>query len=115
NIKGEIVLANPQACEMFLCDKETIVGKKVEQLIPMPSREKHIKLREEYQKNPHKRQMGQNLNLKAVKKDGSQFDVEISLNSFIADDETYVVAMITDITERVVQQNKIRELNESLE
>ena len=112
---GKIVLANPQACEMFQCDKETIIGNKVEQLIPMPSREKHVKLREDYQKNPHKRQMGKNLNLKAVKKDGSTFDVEISLNHFKSDGNTYVAAVLTDITERVIQQNQIKELNESLE
>ena len=115
DVNGKIVMANPQACEMFLCDKDTIIGVQVEQLIPMPSREKHVKLREGYVQDPHKRQMGKNLNLQAVKKDGTHFDVEISLNHFMSNGSAYVVAMLTDITDRVAQQKQIRELNESLE
>lgn len=115
NSDGVIVVANPQACQMFRYEKEDIVGSKVEQLIPMPSRKKHVQLREEYQKNPHKRQMGKNLNLKAERKDGTKFDVEISLNHFKSNEETFVAAVLTDITERVIQQNQIKELNESLE
>ena len=91
NSQGEIIMANPRAGELFACDKDELLNEKVESLIPMASRKKHVKLRENYQKDPHKRQMGQNLNLQAVRKDGSMFDVEISLNYFHSQNETYVV------------------------
>ncbi|MBD3637341.1 MAG: PAS domain-containing sensor histidine kinase [Crocinitomicaceae bacterium] len=115
NSEGNIVMANPSACEMFLCEQDHIIGVKVEELVPMPSRKKHVKLREEYQKDPHARQMGQNINLQAVRRDGSHFDVEISLNHFRSEGELFILAMLTDITERIEQEKHIRHLNATLE
>lgn len=112
---GEIVLANPQAAELLGGTITEVIGYKVESFVPMASRGSHKKLRESYHKDPHKRRMGQNLNLQAIRLDGSHFDVEISLNHFTSNGQMFVVAMLTDITERVSQQKKIQELNENLE
>lgn len=115
NKNGEIVLANPRANELFGYASNELLGLKVEQLVPKEVRERHTDHRANYQKKPHKRQMGGNMNLSGLRKDGSFFDVEISLNHFENNDQQYVVAVITDVSERVVQQKEIQELNLNLE
>jgi len=115
NGQGEIILANPRTHTLFGYEEGEMVGLKVEQLIPSSKRKAHVSQRTSYQENPHKRQMGSNMNLSGQRKDGSLFDVEISLNHFEEKDKKYVVAVITDITDRVKQQTQIRELNQNLE
>jgi PAS domain S-box-containing protein len=115
NKKGDIIMANPRCCDMFECDNDTMVGMKVEELIPMNLRENHVKHRDSYYQSPKKRQMGMNMNLEAQKKDGTTFHVEISLNHFKSNEETYVVAVLTDVSARVEQERQIRELNTDLE
>ena len=115
NRQGEIVMANPRSYNMFGYEKEEFLKLKVEDLIPVDLRKRHVDYREGYTERPHKRQMGRNMNLQALKKNGDKFDVEISLNHFKAEAETYVVAVITDVTERVLQQKEIKELNANLE
>ena len=115
NKDGKIVLANPRSTELFGYTNAEFSDLKVEDLIPTSVRSHHVKLREGFQENPHKRIMGNNLNLQAVRKDGSQFFVEISLNHFESNTEKYVVAVITDVSERIKHENEIRELNLNLE
>lgn len=115
NSEGAIVLCNPRSEEMFGYDSGKLKGLKVESLIPMAARGNHVGHREDYQKNPRKRRMGQNMNLQAIRQDGQAFEVEISLNHFKSEDGIYVVAIITDVTIRAAQQKQIQELNANLE
>jgi signal transduction histidine kinase len=59
--------------------------------------------------------MGKDIDLTALKKDGSQFPVEISLSYFKREDELFVIAFIIDITERKSVSEKIKKLNSELE
>ena len=106
NKEGVILLANPRAKELFGYAPDELEGSKIESLIPMGSREKHVGLRNSYHQNPHKRSMGAGMNLQAARKDGSLFYVEVSLNHFTLNNEVYVAALITDISVRVEQENK---------
>lgn len=115
NREGVILLANPRAKELFGYNLDELEGSKIETLIPMGSREKHVGLRSDYHQNPHKRSMGAGMNLQASRKDGSLFYVEISLNHFKMNEEVFVAALITDISIRVEQEKQIRELNADLE
>lgn len=112
---GTILLANPRTCELFGYDNGDIIGKTVEDLIPETIRKRHVKHRNDFHQSPKKRSMGGNMNLKAVRKDGSEFYVEISLNYILINEETYVSALITDISERVMHELEIKELNSDLE
>ena len=112
---GDITLVNPRCCELFGYTESELVGEKVEILIPQAARKNHVSQRESYSAQPKKRQMGRNMNLEGQKKDGSSFHVEISLNYHKKGDETFAIAVITDVTERVLQEEKIRELNANLE
>lgn len=112
---GSILLANPRANELFGYEGEELEGKKVEDLVPMASRANHSQSRSDFHHSPRKRSMGAGMNLKALRKDGSEFYVEISLNHFNLDGEVFVAALITDVTKRVEQEVLIRELNADLE
>ena len=100
NKEGTILMANPRVCEMFGYLKSELIGKEIDMLVPDQLRYKHIEHREGYHHHPKKRSMGGGVDLQGQKKDGSTFPVEISLNYFENDDDTLVMALLTDITER---------------
>jgi PAS domain S-box-containing protein len=112
---GTILLSNPRTCELFGYEIGTIIGTKVEDLIPANLRQNHTKIRTDFHQSPKKRSMGAGINLKALRKDGSTFYVEISLNHVKVEGVTYVSALITDISERVAHEKEIQELNSDLE
>lgn len=112
---GKIVRCNPRVNELFGYQPGELLNEPIEVLIPSAVRQKHVGLRDEYQKAPRKRSMGAGMNLQAQRKDGSLFFVEISLNHIQVENEVFVTALITDITLRVQQENQIKELNADLE
>jgi PAS domain S-box-containing protein len=98
--KGEIILANQQAEQLFGYTREELLGRKHETLVPAAVREQHVALRTEYLKNPTARPMGTGLELYGVRKDGRQFPVEISLSPIRAGDSVVISSIIRDVTDR---------------
>lgn len=128
--KGIIEMANHFLLTQFgYKDNADLVGKKIEVLIPPRYEHAHHKHREQYNKKPEPRSMGIGRNLFAIKKDGSEFPVEVSLSNFESDNGMYVIAFVIDITlqkqiegslltqkEQLEANNKkIEELNDALE
>ena len=105
--KGEIIRMNPSAEKLFGYDKDEILGKKVEILIPQRYTENHTAQRGGYNHKP--RRMGGNLDLLAIKKDGVEFPVEISLSPFKTNEGNFVIAFISDITARKDNEKQQRE------
>jgi len=85
---------------MFGYSPEELEGQKIEILIPSKAKKIHIKHREAFYKDPKNRTMGHNRDLLAGRKDTSTFPVEVSLSTYIQNDERYVIAFIIDITRR---------------
>jgi PAS domain S-box-containing protein len=112
---GRIVKANPSSERLFGYGKGELEGRIIEDLVPKRYKETHARDRDNYNKNPHARSMGKNLDLFGRRKDDSEFPVEISLSYYRQDDETYVIAFIIDITERKIHEEKIVRLNYELE
>ncbi len=127
---GEILLANNFLLAQFGYEKQQeLVGKKIEQLIPSRYHQHHTRYRDQYNKHPQPRPMGVGKDLFAVKKDGTEFPVEISLSNYVMDGESYTIAFISDITRRKEYENavilqkeqlaetfkKIEEMNDELE
>ena len=114
---GMINLVNKQTLTLFGYSETELYGRNIEMLIPERFSGHHIKHRNEYKKNPKIRMMGEGRELKAKRKDGTEFDVEISLSPIKTDpeDEVQIVAAIRDTTQRTKIENEIRELNRTLE
>ncbi len=112
---GKIIKANPSSEKLFGYDSGELLGRTIEDLVPMRYKEKHTGHRENYNKNPHARSMGKNIDLFARKKDNTEFPVEISLSYYKQGEETFAIAFVIDITERKKHEESIKKLNQDLE
>ena len=115
NSKGLIVTVNPSALKLFGYTENEIIGQKIEKLMASRFEAVHQTHRAGFYKNPHNRSMGIGLDLHAMRKDGSEFPVEISLSPFTLNDESYVMAFIIDITARKKVQAQMLEQKNQLE
>ena len=100
---------------LFGYDDKELLEKELELLIPTKYHKGHGKHFNSFMKSSSNRQMGQGRELYGRKKDGSEFPVEVGLNPFKIYGNTYVMALVVDITLRKEQEQQIRELNEELE
>src|SRR5919202_6554532 len=96
----KINIVNTQVERLFGYDRDEMIGRPVEMLIPERLRSLHNRHRSGYLAEPHTRPMGIGLNLVAQRKDRSLFPVEISLSPLQTGDELLVTAVIRDITDR---------------
>ena len=101
NANAEIILVNNFLLSLFGYEKENeLIGNKIEHLIPSRYHPKHIQHRDHYIENPKPRPMGLGKDLFAVKKDGSEFPVEISLSNYVIGKDSFTIAFVSDITKR---------------
>ena len=115
NNKGVIQSVNPFALKLFCYKIEEIIEKPIEALIPRRYHHKHVNHREAYTHNPKSRPMGVGMVLFAVKKDGTEFPVEVSLGNYQKNGDENVIAFISDISIRKKAEAEIEKLNEELE
>ena len=97
---GTIFLANPSANRMFGYNENELLGQKIEVLVPSQYRKHHIHLRDAFYNDPKNRIMGHGRDLHGVKKNGENFPVEVSLSTYLHNEQRYVIAFIIDITGR---------------
>ena len=112
--EGRIILLNAYTEKLFGYGRDELTGQKLEMLVPERFRGKHSGLRAGYIKQPTIRRMGVGRDLFALRKDGSEFPVEIGLTPIATDQGTMVLAAIVDITERK-QSEEARKLRLILE
>lgn len=115
NQKGEIVLCNAEIESLFGYAREELLGKKIEILIPARFRNTHPHHRSDYFLSPETRQMGAGRDLTGLRKDGTEFPVEIGLNPVRTDEGQSVLASIVDITERQKIAQALLEAKEAAE
>ncbi len=120
--KSVILTSNDFIDRLFGYDSNELVGQNVSILIPNHLKERHAAHQENFLKEPVVRPMGVGLDLKAKRKDGSLFPVEISLSHFVENGERYFIAFISDVTlkrkvemELILKNKEINQLNETLE
>ncbi|MBI3853134.1 MAG: PAS domain S-box protein [Verrucomicrobia bacterium] len=122
NRHGLIELMNSQAERLFAYSREELLGKEIELLVPPRFRGNHAGHRMRFFDAPTVRPMGAGLNLYGLRKDNTEFPVEVSLSPLETEEGTLVSSAIRDITER--RQNEknlqtalteLRRSNEELE
>lgn len=113
--KGKIVLLNPAAFRLFQYDRDELPGQSIDLLIPQRFHHSHVKDRETFYRQPSHRTMGQNRDLFARKKDGTEFPVEVSLGYYRQNNKLFVIAFIVDITQRKQTETELLQRQQQLE
>jgi PAS domain S-box-containing protein len=111
---GTIVIANAQTKNLFGFEREELIGKPIETLVPERLRPAHIGHRIAYQAGPHTRPMRTDLDLRGLRRDGSEFSAAISLSPIVIEDDTMIFCDIRDITVAREAEGRIKELNQDL-
>ncbi len=123
NSQFEILLSNKFADKLFGYGMNELLGENISLLIPNHLKERHQgHLSNLGHEKPISRPMGIGLDLKAKRKDGSLFPIEISLSHFKASHSMHYIAFVSDVTlkrkvemELILKNQQINQLNETLE
>ncbi len=107
---GRIAFVNDAAEHLFGYRREDLVGETVETLVPKRFHARHASDRDAYAAHPLRRPMGMGLELRGLRRDGSEFPVEISLTPTTSSTgERLTAAIIRDATEqRLMQEERLR-------
>ncbi len=97
---GSIILVNDLTEKLFGYARQELLGQGVEVLVPERFRGEHPRLRSQFFASPEARRMGAGRDLFGLRKDGSEFPVEIGLNPIETEGGLFVLSAIVDITER---------------
>jgi len=112
---GIIINFNKYAESQFGYEKDEVIGQPVEILLPHSLHGIHRGHRNDFYQHPEPRRMGEGRDLFALKKDRTQFPVEVSLSHYAIGSETFVIAFVIDITVRKRSEALVRKQNADLE
>lgn len=113
--EGKIVLVNAQIEKTFDYNRNELLGQSIEILVPRRFHTHHPDYRNNFMSNPTTRPMGAGRDLFGLRKDGTEFPVEIGLNPIETEQGMMVLGTIVDITERKSAEAKLREQTQILD
>jgi two-component system, chemotaxis family, CheB/CheR fusion protein len=105
---GKITLMNSECESIFGYEREELIGKSLESLVPSRIREEHRQHRDEYFQAPRVRGMSQGLDVWGVRKDGTEIPLDIRLSPIESSEGPLVLASIIDMTRSKVLESSLR-------
>lgn len=112
--QGQLMLVNAQIEKSFGYSRDALIGQPIEMLVPERFRAHHSAYRDGFIASPTARPMGSGRDLYGLRKDGSEFPVEIGLNPIETEQGVMVLGTIVDITERKQAEEKLHRSQEQL-
>jgi two-component system, cell cycle sensor histidine kinase and response regulator CckA len=113
--RGSILLANSRTEKLFGYRREELIGQPVEMLMPPRFRHAHTQHRSQFFSAPHTRPIDAGLDLCGLRRDGSEFPVDISLNPIASEGGTLVCSSIRDISDRKSAERNLRRAYKELD
>ncbi|CAN5179598.1 PAS domain S-box protein [soil metagenome] len=113
NNEGKIAYVNSQTEKLYGYTRIELIGQLVVQLIPLRYRDGDDRFWELFFSNPHVKEMGGGQEFSALRKDGSEFLIDIGLNPLVTAGGTLVLISIVDITERKKAEERFRQVVEA--
>lgn len=113
--KGAIAQVNLQTERLFGHRREELIGRRLEVLMPERFRGSHVAHRQAYSASPQPRSMGQGLDLFGLRKDGSEFPIDVSLSPLRCEAGMLFASTIRDMTAHRKMENDLRLRTSELE
>jgi PAS domain S-box-containing protein len=110
---GKIRSWNSAATALFGFTEAEVIGQPIELIIPERYRESHQGGIRRVSSGGPTHVIGKTVELAAIRKDGFEFPVELSLATWFLDDKRYYTGIIRDISERKQAEQKFRSVTES--
>jgi adenylate cyclase len=115
NSDGNITSWNKAAEKMFGYPEEEVLNKPLTRIIPERYREAHEKGIERVNATGETRVIGSTVELSGLRKDGTEFPIELSLATWTIDEKRFFSGIVRDISERKEAERAVQEANQELE
>jgi two-component system sensor kinase FixL len=111
---GIIQMFNPAAMKMFGYRQDEVLGKNVSMLMGVPHREKHDGYIHNYQRTGDAKIIGIGRDLTALKKDGTEFPIHLTVTEVTGTGQRSFTGIIRDLTERREHERRLRQRDDEV-
>jgi PAS domain S-box-containing protein len=107
---GTISDWNPQAENIFGWSRSEALGRRLDELIiPEPQRDAHNAGLQRFLRTGHRKILGRRLEIEALRRDGKEIKVELSITGLRRRDGVVFNGFARDLTDRITAQDRIRQ------